>query len=64
MIKHDLIGFLKFNRQGDTMQVTEILHQILDGAIHKTRIKSLTPIIQAIIVSKELRLTEPAYAVY
>lgn len=40
------------------MQVTEILHQLLDDSIHKTRIKSLTPVIQAIIVSKELRLTE------
>lgn len=40
------------------MQVTKILHQLLDTTIHKTRIKSLLPIIQAIIVSKELRLTQ------
>ena len=40
------------------MQVTKILHQLLDATIHKTRIKSLLPIIQAIIVSKQLRLTQ------
>jgi hypothetical protein len=40
------------------MQVTKILHQLLDATTHKTRIKSLLPIIQAIIVSKQLRLTQ------
>lgn len=40
------------------MQVAKILHQLLDTTIHKTRIKSLLPIIQAIIVSKQLRLTQ------
>ncbi len=40
------------------MQVTKILHQLLDATIHKTRVKSLLPIIQAIIVSKQLRLTQ------
>lgn len=40
------------------MQVTKILHQLLDATIHKTRIKSLLPIIQALIVSKQLRLTQ------
>jgi hypothetical protein len=40
------------------MQVTKILHQLLDNTIHKTRIKSLLPIIHAIIVSKQLRLTQ------
>lgn len=40
------------------MQVTKILHQLLDSTIHKTRIKSLIPVIQAIIVSKQLRLTQ------
>jgi hypothetical protein len=55
---HDLIGFLRFNRQGQTMQVRKILHQLLDATIHKTRIKSLLPIIQAIIESKQLRLTQ------
>lgn len=57
MIKHNLIGFLRFNRSGETMQVTKILHQLLDSTIHKTRIKSLIPVIEAIIVSKQLRLT-------
>jgi Transposase DDE domain len=40
------------------MQVANILQQLLDATIHKTRIKSLLPIIQAIIVSKQLRLTQ------
>lgn len=40
------------------MQVTKILHQLLDSTIHKTRIKSLIPVIQAIIISKQLRLTQ------
>ncbi|MBA2651562.1 MAG: hypothetical protein H0U73_04760 [Tatlockia sp.] len=29
------------------MQVTKILHQLLDHVIHKTRIKSLIPVFQA-----------------
>lgn len=40
------------------MQVPKIVHQLLNATIHKTRIKSLIPIIQAIIVSKQLRLTQ------
>lgn len=40
------------------MQVMKILHQLLESTIHKTRIKSLLPIIQAIIISKQLRLTQ------
>jgi hypothetical protein len=40
------------------MQVSKILHQLLDSTIHKTRIKSLIPVIQAILVSKQLRLTQ------
>jgi hypothetical protein len=40
------------------MHVTKILHQLLASTIHKTRIKSLMPIITAIILSKELRLTK------
>lgn len=40
------------------MQITEILHQLFDSTIHKTQIKSLTPVIQAILVSKQLRLTQ------
>ena len=39
------------------MQVTRILHQLLASTIHKTRIKSLVPVIAAIISSKQLRLT-------
>jgi len=39
------------------MQVTRILHQLLASTIHKTRIKSLVPVITAIISSKQLRLT-------
>jgi len=40
------------------MQVTKIVHQLLDTIIHKTRIKSLLPVIQAIITSKQLGLTQ------
>jgi len=40
------------------MQVAQIVHQLLDATIHKTRIKSLLPIIQAILISKQLRLTQ------
>ena len=40
------------------MHVTKIVHQLLDATIHKTRIKSLLPVIQAIITSKQLRLTQ------
>jgi len=40
------------------MHVTKILHQLLASAIHKTRIRSLTPVIAAIILSKKLRLTQ------
>lgn len=40
------------------MHITKILHQLLSSTIHKTRIKSLIPVITAIILSKQLRLTE------
>lgn len=40
------------------MHVTRILHELLASTIHKTRIKSLTPVIAAIILSKKLRLTQ------
>jgi hypothetical protein len=40
------------------MHVPEILHQLLDSTIHKTRIDSLIPVLTAIIESKKLRLTE------
>lgn len=58
MVKQDLIGFLRCNRSGETMLVTTILHQLLDSRIHKTRIKLLIPVIQAIHVCKQLRLTQ------
>src|SRR3954452_3162200 len=40
------------------MHVTNILHQLLAITIHKTRIKSLIPVITAIILFKQLRLTQ------
>jgi len=40
------------------MHVRTSLHKILNSAIHKSRIKSLTPIIEAIINSKILKLTQ------
>jgi Transposase DDE domain len=40
------------------MQVIKILHQLLASTIHKTRIQSLTPVIKAIILTKQLRLTQ------
>lgn len=40
------------------MQVSTILHQLLSLSIHKTRLKSLNPIINALIRSKKLQLTK------
>jgi hypothetical protein len=40
------------------MHVSNILHQLLASTIHKTRIKSLIPVLTAIIVFKQLRLTQ------
>lgn len=40
------------------MHVTNIVHQLLETTIHKTRIDSLIPVITAIIKSKKLRLTQ------
>ena len=40
------------------MQVEQILHEILSNTIHQTRIKSLIPVINAIIKSKQLKLTQ------
>jgi len=40
------------------MHVSKIVTQLLSGVIHKTRIQSLTPVITAIITSKQLRLTQ------
>lgn len=40
------------------MHVANIVTQLLSNVIHKTRIQSLTPIITAIITSKQLRLTQ------
>lgn len=40
------------------MQVTTILHQLLSISIHKTRLKSLIPVINALINSKQLQLTK------
>ena len=39
------------------MQVTAIVQQLLSSNIHQTRIKSLLPIIQAIITTKKLKLS-------
>jgi len=53
------LDFLRIQlKQEETMQVTKILHQLLSSTIHKTRIKSLTPVITAIILYKQLRLTQ------
>jgi hypothetical protein len=57
--RHDLIGFLTIQlRKEQIMHVTKIVHQLLDATIHKTKIKSLLPVIQAIITSKQLSLTQ------
>jgi hypothetical protein len=40
------------------MHVEQILTQLLNEVTHKTRVKSLIPVIKAVIESKELRLTE------
>lgn len=40
------------------MHVANIITQFLSNVIHKTRIRSLTPVITAIITSKQLRLTQ------
>ena len=39
------------------MQVTDIVQQLLSSSIHQTRIKSLAPVIQAIITTKKLKLS-------
>ncbi len=39
------------------MHVKSLLHKVLDGAIHQTRINSLLPVIQAIVLTKQLTLT-------
>jgi hypothetical protein len=40
------------------MQVSTILHELLSSSIHKTRLKSLIPIVNAVIKSKKLQLTK------
>lgn len=40
------------------MHVEKILTQLLSDVIHKTRVKSLKPVITALITSKQLRLTQ------
>lgn len=40
------------------MHVLKIVTQLLSGVIHKTRVKALIPILEAIITSKQLRLTQ------
>lgn len=57
MPSHDLIEFLKTTRKGRAMHVGSILYQLLETTIHKTRIKSLLPVLTAIITSKQLSLT-------
>lgn len=40
------------------MQVSTILHQLFSISIHKTRLKSLNPVISAVIKSKKLQLSQ------
>lgn len=40
------------------MHVSKIVHELLDGSIHKTRINSLIPVLTALIRSKQLNLTQ------
>jgi hypothetical protein len=40
------------------MQVSTILHELLSSSIHKTRLKSLIPIVNAVIKSKKLQLSK------
>lgn len=55
--RDDLIEFAKTTRRDRAMHVGNILYQLLETTIHKTRIKSLLPVLTAIITSKQLRLT-------
>ncbi len=54
---HDLIGFPRFKKTSITMQITNILQELLSSTIHQTRIKSLIPIIEGIITTKKLKLS-------
>ena len=57
--RHDLIVFSHESRRTSrAMQVQTILHQLLSTAIHKTRVKGLIPVLQAVIKSKKLQLTQ------
>lgn len=40
------------------MQVSTILHELFSSSIHKSRLKSLIPVITAVIKSKKLQLTQ------
>jgi len=40
------------------MHVKKYLHTLLDNAIHKSRVKSLIPVIDALITTKVMRLTQ------
>lgn len=40
------------------MHVGKFLHELLNNTIHKSRIKSITPVIEAVITSKTLQLTQ------
>ena len=51
--EHDLIGFLTFNKIGHDYANHKYCTGIISSTIHQTRIKSLTPIIEAIITSKK-----------
>jgi Transposase DDE domain len=50
--------FAETKRRGQAMHVTNIVYQLLGNVIHKTRIKSLLPVLNAIIQCKQLRLTQ------
>ena len=43
------------------MHVETILKQLLSNSIHKTRIKGLTPALEAVIKSKKLNITQCCY---
>lgn len=49
--------FLKIKKTGQAMHVELIVQQLLSSSIHKTRLKTLIPLLCGIINSKQLKLT-------
>jgi len=55
--EHDLIVFSEETMRRQVMHVEAIVQELLGTAIHKTRIKTLSVLVQGIIDCKELKLT-------